>query len=434
MRLSISGPARDLRGQAALPGDKSISHRALVFGARANGVSRVRNLLRAGVTDAMINCLRSLGSDVDLSPDGEAVIRSGHWRQPSSPLDCRGSGATMRMLMGALAARSNGFAVSATLTGSPALLRRPMGRVAVPLRQMGARITGIDQTDQPPLLIESVPLHGIDYALPVASAQVKTALLIAALSADSPTTLREPGPSRDHTERMLRALDVSLTTQDNCVTLIPDRQPLPAFDLDVPGDFSSAAFPLIAALIVPGSEIALSAVGINPTRIGLLDTLTEMGAAITVSDRRETGGEPVADLAVRASRLRGGAVRGARVVRMIDEFPIFAVAATQAEGKTIVRDAAELRVKESNRIDSLVAELRALGARIEAHADGFSVEGPTRLRGARVRSHGDHRLAMALAVAGLIAEGETVIEGAECIDESFPGFVDLMRSLEARLA
>ncbi|HEY4691774.1 MAG TPA: 3-phosphoshikimate 1-carboxyvinyltransferase, partial [Anaerolineae bacterium] len=415
------------------------------FGALAGGTSRARHGLNAGVTQAMIDCLRALGIEIEVSAD-EFLIHGGHWRPSTAPLDCRGSGATIRMLMGALA----GQPFSSTLTGSPGLLRRPMGRVADPLRRMGARIAGCDGTDQPPLVIDGARLRGIDYALPVASAQVKTALLIAALSADGATTLHEPGPSRDHTERMLRSLGVSLTMPpassggehlpaptNYSVTLTSDRLPLPAFDLAVPGDFSSAAFLLIAALIVPGSDVVIRAVGVNPTRTGLLDALSDMGARVAMNGEHESSGEPVADLVVRANPLRGSMVHGERVVRMIDEFPIFAVAATQAEGETVVRDAAELRVKESDRIAAIVAELRKMGAAIEVREDGFVVEGLTPLHGARVESHGDHRLAMALAVAGLVAEGETVIDGAECIDESFPGFIDLMRSLrgsELRIA
>jgi 3-phosphoshikimate 1-carboxyvinyltransferase len=423
MQLTLTPATRGLRGTVTLPGDKSISHRALMFGALAKGTSRARNFLYAGVTQAMIDCLRALGVSAEISTAGELIVQGGEWRAPDTPLDCRGSGATMRMLLGALAAQP----FSSTLTGSPGLLRRPMGRVAEPLRRMGAHIAGQNGSDQPPLIIRGGSLHGIDWALPVASAQAKTALLIAALFGEGPTTVREPGPSRDHTERLLRALGVSLKSENNTVTLNPDRHTLPAFEMDIPGDFSSAAFPLIAASLVTGSDITLQSVGVNPTRTGLLDVLLEMGADIQVMNERESGGEPVADLIVRASHLRGSTVRGERVVRMIDEFPIFAVAATQAEGETVVRDAAELRLKESDRIGSLVAELRKLGARIEPLDDGFIVGGPTSLRGARVASHGDHRLAMALAVAGLIAEGETIVEGAECIEESFPDFVASMK-------
>lgn len=427
MRLCVSGPARHLRGEVSVPGDKSITQRALIFGALADGTSHLRHGLRAGVSEATIDCLRRLGIDVEVSPADEIVVHGGDWRAPVAPLDCRNSGATMRMMMGALAGRS----FTARLTGSPGLLRRPMGRVIEPLRRMGASIVGTDGADRPPFTIRGGSLRGIEYRLPVASAQLKTAVLIAALSADGPTTLHEPGPSRDHTERMLRSLGVPLTANNGSVTLVPDSRRLPAFDLDVPGDFSSAAFALVAALVVPGSEVTLRSVTINPTRTGLPDTLADMGAEIRMENLCESSGEPVADLVARSSGLRGAAVSGDRVVRMIDEFPVFAVAATQAEGETVVRDAAELRVKESDRITTLAGELSKMGARIAPLADGFLVEGPTRLRGARVASHGDHRLAMSLAVAGLIAEGETAIEDAECIGESFPNFIDLMRALGA---
>jgi 3-phosphoshikimate 1-carboxyvinyltransferase len=306
-----------------------------------------------------------------------------------------------------------------------------MERVAVPLREMGADVETRDGC--PPLTITGGSLHGIDYALPVASAQVKSAVLLAGLYAEGQTSVRQPGPSRDHTERMLRAQGVPVESRDDRITLTPDTRALAPISLTIPADFSSAAFPLVAALLVGEADVTLEGVGVNSTRTGLLDVLGEMGAEFIWLNRTEQGGEPVANLVVRSSGLRSVEVYGETVVRMIDEFPILAVAATQAEGETLVRDARELRVKETDRIASVVAELRALGAPIEERDDGFVVEGPARLRGAQVRSHGDHRLAMALVVAGLIAEGETVVEGAEVIADSFPGFVDLMRKLGAEI-
>ena len=443
-------PTTTLRGTVTVPGDKSISHRALIHAALAAGTSRIAGFLHAGVTEAMIRCVRDLGVEVEIEPcegspgplaqarAGETLerplglarltllVHGGPLRSPSSVLDCGNSGATIRMLMGALAGRPD---VVATLTGSAGLRRRPMGRVIAPLRQMGAEIV----EDAPPITVRGRSLHGIDYTLPVASAQVKAALLLAALHADGPTTIREPGPSRDHSERMLRALGIPVVTHDHVVRLDPIGGPLPPFELRVPGDLSSAAFILAAAAVIPHSEVTIPSVGVNPTRTGILDALTAMGADVEIADRREASHEPVADVSVRSSGLRGLAIDGDRVVRMIDEFPIVAVVATQAEGQTIVRDAAELRVKESDRIGTLAGELRQLGARIEAHPDGFAIEGPTRLRGATVDSHGDHRLAMALAVAGLMADGKTTVLNAEAHRESFPNFVVLLRALGASI-
>ncbi|NTU62404.1 MAG: 3-phosphoshikimate 1-carboxyvinyltransferase, partial [Chloroflexi bacterium] len=264
---------------------------------------------------------------------------------------------------------------------------------------------------------------------PVASAQVKAAILLAALQADGPTTIHEPGPSRDHSERLLRSLGVSVVNENNTVTLTPSGKPLGAIETTIPGDISSAAFVFAAAALVPNSEVTVTNVGVNDTRTGILDALVAMGGDVIISDVREVNGEPIADITVKSSELRGITVDGDLVVRMIDEFPIFAVLASQAQGETVVCDAEELRVKESDRIGSLASELRKLGAQIEERPDGFVIAGPTRLRGAVVDSHGDHRLAMSLAVAGLIAEGETTVTRAEAYRESFPNFVELMHSL-----
>jgi 3-phosphoshikimate 1-carboxyvinyltransferase len=348
-------------------------------------------------------------------------------KPPPAPIDCQGSGTTMRLLAGILAGQS----FASTLDGHSGLRRRPMERVAVPLREMGADVTTRDGC--PPLAIAGGQLRGIDYQLPVASAQVKSAILLAGLYAEGQTVVCQPGPSRDHTERMLRAQGVSIGLDDDKISIAPDSQPLAPMSLTLPADFSSAAFPLVAALLVGSGEVMLEGVGVNSTRTGLLDVLDEMGADITWLNQTDRGGEPVADLVVRSGELRGVEVSGNLVVRMIDEFPILAVAATQARGETSVRDARELRVKETDRIASVVAELRALGAPVQEQDDGFVVEGPVSLRGARVYSHGDHRLAMALVIAGLIAEGETIVEGADVIADSFPGFVSLMRELGAEI-
>jgi 3-phosphoshikimate 1-carboxyvinyltransferase len=429
MKLRVR-PCPLLHGTTTVPGDKSISHRALLLGAVAQGVSIVRNWLPAADCRATLNAVRALGVVVEQPSPAELLVHGAGLRgfsPPSAPIDCQGSGTTMRLLAGLLAGQS----FTSILDGHAGLRRRPMERVAIPLREMGAQV----ETRQgcPPLTITGGQLRGIDYRLPVASAQVKSAILLAGLYAEGQTIVRQPGPARDHTERMLKAQGVDLEVQGSAIILTSSPQPLAPSSLTIPADFSSAAFLLVAALLVPNSSLVLEGIGINPTRVGLLDVLRRMGAEIVGLNASESGGEPVADLMLRSSRLRGIEVGGETVVRLIDEFPIFAVAATQAQGETLVRDARELRVKETDRIAAIVAELRALGASIEERDDGFVVHGPARLRGALVRSHGDHRLAMALIVAGLIAAGETVVEGTDVIADSFPGFVELMRELGAEI-
>jgi len=433
-------PSGPLRGLVRVPGDKSISHRALLLGALAEGACHVSGFLPAGDCLATLTCLRAMGVEIEIPVPGPSTSQRGAepttlvihgrglcgLREPAAPLDCARSGTTMRLLAGILAGQS----FPSTLTGDPQLLRRPMRRIVEPLRRMGAEIADAD--GHAPLSIRGRALHGRDHTLAVASAQVKSALLLAGLYADGPTTVRQPGPARDHTERMLAAMGAAIETEDLTVTLNPSSSlsPLP---IRVPGDISSAAFPLVAAALLPGSEITVEEVGVNPTRTGLLDVLQTMGADIAVGNERQQRSEPVADVTIRASDLRGVEVGGDTVVRMIDEFPVLAVAATQVHGITVVRDAAELRVKETDRIAAIVVELRALGARIDPLPDGFIVEGPTPLHGATVDSHGDHRLAMALTVAGLIAEDGVVVENAGCIADSFPGFVELLRGVGAEV-
>jgi 3-phosphoshikimate 1-carboxyvinyltransferase len=434
-------PGRPLSGRVSVPGDKSISHRALLLGAIAEGTSRVENFLPAADCLATLRAARALGVEVEeLAPTMLLVSGRGlrGLQEPEDVLQCGRSGTTMRLLAGILA----GQPFLTVLTGDVQLRRRPMGRIADPLRRMGATVLGRDGGRRPPLAFRGGNLQGMDYALPVASAQVKSALLLAGLYADSPTRLYVPGPARDHTERMLAAMgcnvqltnpasqspshasrstfEVSHLTPQECSILPGERlQPL---DITVPGDLSSAAFLVAAATLVRGSKITVEGAGVNPTRTGLLDVLQVMGADVVLHNERTVSGEPVADLAVRASELRGAEVGGDLVVRAIDEFPILALVATQASGETVVRDAAELRVKETDRIATVVQELRSLGADIEPRPDGFLVHGPTPLRGAAVRSYGDHRLAMALVVAGLIASGETIVQDVACIADSFPGF------------
>lgn len=417
--LHVKGGS-SLRGRVCLPGDKSISHRALLLAAIAEGNSHIENLLPAADCQATLRAVEALAVEIEeFSPTRVTIRGRGlhSLREPRGVLDCVRSGTTMRLLAGML----SGQPFLSILGGEPQLLHRPMGRIVEPLRRMGAMILGREGGRLAPLAIEGGHLQGIDYPLPMASAQVKSALLLAGLYAQGPTTLRMPGPARDHTERMLASMGAALDVQDWGVRLVPGER-LGAVHVVLPGDFSSSAFLIVAATLVPGSEVTFEGVGVNPTRTGLLDMLRTMGADVVAHDERIEGGEPVADLSVRASELSSAQVGGAIVVRMIDEFPALAVAATQARGETVVRDAAELRVKETDRIATVVQELRLLGAEIEARPDGFVVNGPTPLMGTAVHSHGDHRLAMALTVAGLVAQGETLVLDTTCIADSFPGF------------
>jgi 3-phosphoshikimate 1-carboxyvinyltransferase len=415
-----------------VPGDKSISHRALILGAIADGVSRVENFLPSADCVATMSLIRSLGIEIE---EETPTILSVHGRglrglrEPDRILDCKRSGTSMRLLAGLLA----GQPFLSVLSGDGQLLRRPMGRIIEPLGQMGALVLARDGGRLPPLAIRGGGLNGIEYELPVASAQVKSALLLAGLYADGSTTLSVPGPARDHTERMLQAMGASLRGTNRKMQVDPAER-LGAVELTVPGDMSSAAFLLIAATLVPGSEITVQSVGVNPTRTGLLDVLEAMRANLVLQNERMVSGEPVADVTARHAELHGAGVGGTVVVRAIDEFPALAVAATQAHGETAVRDAAELRVKETDRIATTVGELRRMGADIEARPDGFSVRGPTPLMGAEVHSHGDHRLGMALAVAGLVARGETLVRDTGCIRDSYPGFRAALSGLGGQIS
>lgn len=437
MKLSIA-PNKSLQGSVTLPGDKSISHRAALFAALARGESRIENFLDAGVTRVLLESLKGLGIDWQLEGTSLKVTGKGlgGFTTPPHPLNCGNSATTMRLMIGALTAAN----VSAQLDGSDGLRRRPMGRVIEPLQQMGADLDAAEGGTAP-LQVKSRPdgqvLHGIHYKMPVASAQVKTAILLAALAADSPTTVQEPGPSRDHTERMLASMGAQVETTAGSnpkVRLTPqsssDLRPL---SLTIPGDFSSAAFLIVAAIITPGSEITLHEVGLNPTRTGLLDALLRMGADIKVCNRGEQQGEPVGDITIKASQMKGICVDGLLVVRMIDEFPIFAVAASQAQGQTAVRDACELRHKESDRIQAICFMLGEQGVDITETDDGFVIYGRGDFKGGYLQAGGDHRLAMSMAVAGLAAKKRMVIEGAEIIHESYPEFSDTLNRLGAEV-
>ena len=419
----VVAPGRALRGEVRVPGDKSISHRAVLVGAVAHGATPVEGFLRAEDCLATVRCVRALGIEVD--DDGERlVVHGGTLREPAGVLDAGNSGTTIRLLTGILA----GQPFRTTITGDASIRRRPMDRVAEPLRRMGARITGRDGGRLAPLTVEGGGLRAVAYATPVASAQVKSAILLAALFADGETAVTEPSLSRDHTERMLNGFGVPVERDGLTVRLRGPARPQAA-PVRVPGDISSAAFFLAAAAIVPGSALTVRGVGLNPTRTGILDVLRAMGAAVEIANARDEAGEPAGDVTVRAAPLHGTVIGGGLIPRLIDELPVLAVAASVADGETVIRDAAELRVKESDRIAALARELGAIGARIEAQPDGLAIRGVSRLRGGHAASGGDHRVAMALAVAGLRAEAPVTVDDTDCIHTSFPGFEETLRLL-----
>ena len=427
MRIRVR-PARRLSGRVAVPGDKSISHRAALFGALASGRTEITGFLEGEDCLATLKAVRALGAEVTRKGPGHYLVDGAGVNglsEPDNVIDCGNSGTSARLLVGVLA----GQPFWTVLTGDDSLRSRPMDRVAEPLRRMGATVVGRREGSRLPLAVRGArPLTALTYASPVASAQVKTALLLAGLWADGPVTVREPSQSRDHTERMLGGFGARLTVGSEGITLTPGA-PLSGQPVAVPGDISSAAFFLAAAAAAPDAEVTVTQVGTNPTRTGVLEALGAMGAQIESVTGSQAAAEPVADLVVRGGALRGTEIGGALVPRLIDEVPILAVAACLAEGPTEIRDAAELRVKESDRIRAVASELGRLGARITERPDGLRIEGGARLRGAVVQSGGDHRMAMALVVAGLLADGETVVEDTECIATSFPGFLNAVNDL-----
>lgn len=430
-RLRI-GPGAPLRGPARIPGDKSISHRAVLLGSLADGRSRIVGFLDGRDCRATVDVMRALGARIDLAVPGEMHIRGAGLRglqEPRAVLDCRNSGTTMRLLAGLLA----GQAFTSVATGTRQLCGRPMARIIEPLQRMGAHVHGRGGDRFAPLTFVPATdgLRGCVYALPVASAQVKSCLLLASLFSTGETVVTEPGPTRNHTERMLRAMGGLIEETDGrrIVSRAPARlQPLA---MRVPGDASSAAFLVVAATLTPDSRVRLENVGCNETRTGLLDALQVMGASIARLQPTTEGGEDAADLVIQHSPLRAGEFGGDLVVRMIDEVPLLVLACTQAEGTSVIRDAQELRVKESDRIADTVAQLRRLGADVEGTPDGFVVRGPTPLQGGTVDSRGDHRLAMMLSVAGLLTDADTVVQDAQVTDDSFPGFAQTLAQLGA---
>ena len=422
-------PAAALRGHIAVPGDKSISHRAVLLGAIADGETSVRGFGRSQDTDATLGAVRVLGATVhDVDVDALRIEGVGlrGLRESGEPIDCGNSGTTIRLLAGILAGQHGRF----ELTGDDSLRRRPMKRIAGPLAQLGAEVETTD--GMPPLAVGGGELHGIRYELPVASAQVKSCVLLAGLYAQGRTTVVEPLPTRDHTELMLQAGGVQVRRQQGRITVGPAER-LSLGEIVVPGDFSAAAPFIVAATLLPGSELTIHDVGLNPRRTGLLDVLARMGARVTIFHRHRSGGEPVGDLEVLSAELVATGVTGEEVPLLVDELPLFALAASAARGTSRVEGARELRVKETDRIETVTASLRALGGRVTATDDGLEIRGvPTRLKGGAMSAQGDHRIAMLGAVAGLVSRDGVRLRGPEAVAVSFPGFFELLDSVTQR--
>lgn len=421
MQIHPCGP---LRGCITVPGDKSISHRAVMLGALASGTTHITGFLMGEDCLSTIDCFRKMGVEIEIKEDEVIVEGVGlHGLcEPEDTLYTGNSGTTTRLLCGILA----GQPFTATLNGDASIQKRPMGRIIKPLRDMGASIEGKND-NYCPLTLYPSELHGIEYRLPVASAQLKSAILLAGLYAEGQTTVIEPAPSRDHTERMFRALGVEVETEGNVITLEPPED-LHAVDIAVPGDISSAAFFLVAGAIVPDSELTIKNVGINPTRTGILEVLRDMGADITESTFRDDA-EPVCDLTVRYSKLHGVEIGGSIIPRLIDELPVLAVAAAYAEGETVIRDAQELKVKESNRIAAMVTELARAGVDVEETDDGMVIRGGKQPRGISFQTYKDHRIAMSLSILGLAAHGDSRIADHEVVAISYPDFFRTLESL-----
>jgi 3-phosphoshikimate 1-carboxyvinyltransferase len=422
-------PARSLRGEVITPGDKSISHRSIMFGSLAEGTTRVSGFLTGEDNLSTLKAFQAMGIAIHQRTPGELEIEGrglDGLQEPGDVIDCGNSGTTMRLMSGLLA----GQTFFSVLTGDQYLRRRPMKRVVTPLAAMGARIWGRRGGELAPLAIQGTRLAPISYVSPLASAQVKSAILLAGLYAEGDTTVREPHLSRDHSERMLTWFGADVRPFPGGVT-IAGRPRLVARDMRIPGDISSATFFLVAGLITPGAELLIKNVGLNPSRSGAIEILRAMGGELELLDEREQSGEPVADIVVRHSRLKGIEIGGEVVPRAIDEFPVLSVAAALAEGTTTIRDAAELRVKETDRIAAMASELGKLGAAVEPTADGMVIHGCERLEGGVVSSHGDHRIAMSCAIASLVASAPVTIEDTACTETSFPGFWGLLESIRA---
>ena len=416
MIIQKHGP---LRGELAVPGDKSISHRSVMFGALSEGITEAENFLTGADCLSTISCFRQMGISVE--QNGTSVIIHGKGlhglTRPYGIIDAGNSGTTVRLLSGILA----GQPFDSMITGDASIQKRPMKRVMTPLSQMGASITSVHENGCAPLQIKGSPLHGIHYLSPVASAQVKSCVLLAGLYADTPTSVTEPAISRNHSELMLRYFGADIQCEGTTSTVLPDPR-LVGQKVNVPGDISSAAYFIAAALLVPGSEVLLKNVGINPTRDGMLRVVRAMGGDVTLINESTDGAEPCADLLIRSSSLHATTIEGELIPTLIDELPVIAVLAAFAEGTTVIKDAAELKVKESDRIAVMTENLKRMGADVEPTDDGMIIHGGRPLHGTTINPHLDHRIAMSFAVAALAADGKTEIQDADCVKISYPGF------------
>jgi len=415
-----------LNGTITVPGDKSISHRSVMFGSIAQGKTTVSGFLLGEDCLSTIDCFRKLGVEIEVAGTNVTITSPGmdNWEEPKEVLYTGNSGTTTRLMLGIL----SGTELHTVMTGDASIGKRPMRRVADPLRLMGAKIAGRDNGQFTPLAIQGTKLEAIDYTMPVASAQVKSAILLAGLRAEGTTIVREKEVSRDHTERMLKQFGALIEVNDGVIEFKGGQQ-LQATHVNVPGDISSAAFFLVAGAIVPDSEIVMENVGVNPTRAGIIEVLEKMGADLSVVLDDSNAAEPTATLTIRTSNLKATTIEGDIIPRLIDEIPIIALLATQAEGTTVIRDAEELKVKETDRITAVVAELQKLGADIEATEDGMIIHGPTKLHGASLQSYGDHRIGMMSAIAALIASTAIEIDDTDCIAVSYPTFFEDVNTL-----
>lgn len=419
-------PTHKINGTIRVPGDKSISHRAVMFGALAKGTTRIEGFLTGADCLSTIQCFKQMGIEIEQEEDRVTVQGKGWYglQEPAARLDVGNSGTTIRLMAGIMATQP--FHV--VMEGDESIAKRPMRRVIGPLRQMGAKIDGRKEGEFTPLSIRGGGLTGISYESPVASAQVKSAILLAGLQAQGETSVTEPHLSRDHTERMLQAFGVQVE-RDGLTVRVKGGQELQGRDIQVPGDISSAAFLIAAVMMVPGSSLLIENVGINPSRTGIIDVVRQMGGGLELLNERVVNEEPVADLKVTYAPLHGIEIAGDIIPRLIDEIPVIAVMATQATGQTVIRDAQELKVKETDRIATVVSQLGKFGAQVEPTDDGMMISGTSKLKGAVIDSMGDHRIGMAMAIAGLAAEGETQIENDEAIAVSFPGFAELLERI-----
>ncbi|WML59936.1 3-phosphoshikimate 1-carboxyvinyltransferase [Neobacillus sp. PS2-9] len=424
--LTLKTDIGRLFGEVTIPGDKSISHRSVMFGSVAHGVTTVTNFLNGDDCLSTISCFRKLGVRIEESNDQLRIFGNGFegLTEPNELLDVGNSGTTIRLLMGILAGRP----FFSSLIGDESIGKRPMTRVTNPLSNMGAKIDGRHNGSYTPLSIRGGHLKSINYTLPVASAQVKSALILAGLQADGVSQIIEPAETRDHTERMIRRFGGEIEKNNKVIT-VKGGQKLTAASIHVPGDISSAAFFLVAGAIISGSEIHLKNVGLNSTRTGIIEVLQKMGADLEIHENQDNKFEPTGDLIIKSSSLKGTIIEGDLIPKLIDEVPIIALMATQAEGDTIIKDAEELKVKETNRIDTVVQELKKLGASIEATKDGMVIHGKSKLHGGVVSSHGDHRIGMMLAVAALLSKEEVLLEKPEAISVSYPNFFEHLNNL-----